>query len=408
MIDDFVQTVTEHEKQAEERAARLAKVQLVSGAEMMQKEYPEPRYLWQGILPDAGLAVCASSKASGKTLLLLQLADAIARGRDFLDVPTTQAKTLFLELELSERRTAQRLRTMGVTPNEDLNFAYRWQQGEEGLLTLRDAIEEHGFELVIVDVLQMLWPMSADYNSYQDVYGVLSPLRQMANELGVMIVLVTHRRKMETADFLDGVMGSVGIVANADVVLSIQRQRGEREAILFCEGNDIESKKIALRFNVDPLGFSLSDASPDVIGQTPERREILDAMRELGGTAKPGQIATLLGKDRSNISHTLQKMAELGIVTVKGYGEYTIHTVHTIHTLEDTDTKTVNTVNTVNTMNTMNGTLDGSVQPGNIDSASESKEQTGKPTSEVVRLGLPKTDWPASVPQAPDDEFDIF
>lgn len=405
MNDDFMQTIIENEKQAEARRARLAKVQFISGATMMQKEYPEPRYLWQGILPDAGLTVCASSKASGKTLLLLQLADAIARGRDFLGVPTTQAKTLFLELELSERRTAQRLRTMGIVPNENLVFAYCWQQGEEGLLTLRDAIEEHSFELVIVDMLQMLWPMGADYNSYQDSYNVLAPLRRMANELGVMIVLVTHRRKMEAADFVDGVMGSVGIVANADVVLLIQRQRGEREAILFCEGNDIESRKIALRFNVDPLGFSLSDASPDEIGQTPERREILDAMRELGGTAKPHAVAKLLNKERSNIGHLMQKMVSLGILFEVAHGTYSLKTpipiIPTVPIIEDTDIQTGNDGNDGNT------TLDSSIHFGSTDSASESKERNEKVAK--IRLGLPEAEWPAGVPRAPDDEMlDIF
>jgi len=377
MIDDFVQTVTEREKQAEQRTARLSKVQLISGAAMMKKEYPEPRYLWKGILPDAGLAVCASSKASGKTLLLLQLADAIARGRDFLGVPTTQAKTLFLELELSERRTAQRLRTMGVVPSDDLTFSYRWPQGNEGLLTLRDAIEEHGFELVIVDVLQMLWPMGADVNSYSDSYAVLSPLRQMANDLGVMIVLVTHRRKMETADFIDGVMGSVGVAANADTILSIQRQRGENEAILFCEGNDIESRKIALRFNTDPLGFGLSDASPEEIGQTPERREVLDVLRRLGGKARTGEIAAALGKPINDTSNLLRKLKNAGLLVSAAYGE------HSLVKGDVSDVSDVTRKGTYTSYISYTGTL-----------------TTGK---------QPAADWPASVKQISDGEvLDIF
>jgi len=404
MSDTFMDTIAAREKQAEERRARLAKVQFISGEKMMQKHYPEPRYLWQGILPDSGLAVCASSKASGKTLLLLQLADAIARGREFLGIPTTAAKVLFLELELSDRRTVQRLRTMGVVPNGNIEFTYRWPQGEEGLKTLSDAIEEHSFELVFVDVLQNLWPVGADYNSYQDSYAVLAPLRQLANDLGVMIVLVTHNRKMAAADFMDGVMGSVGIVANADVILSIQRQRGESEAVLFIEGNDVESKQIALRFESDPLGFTLSDASPAELGQTQERREILSAIRELGGTAKPGQIAALLDKERSSVSHALQKMAKLGIVSMDGYGKYTIHTVHTIHTSqnkpdikadcdvydESTPIHTVHTLEDIPsedkaTVNTVNTTIE----------ESEPNSEATPTDPPKIRLGKPRADWPA-------------
>jgi DNA-binding transcriptional ArsR family regulator len=386
---------------------------------MMQKEYPEPRYLWQGILPDSGLAVCAASKASGKTLLLLQLADAISRGRDFLGIPTTAANVLFVELELSEAKTTQRLLKMGITTTDNLTFSYntknkKWPQGEEGLKTLRDAIEEHSFEIVIVDVLQRLWPMNADYNSYQDSYNVLAPLRQMANELGVLIVLVTHNRKMQAADFLDGVMGSVGIVANADVVLSIQRQRGENEAVLFIEGNDVESKQLALQFRSDPLGFTLSDASPAEIRQTQERREILDAMRNLGGTAKTGEIATLLGKDIKNISKLLLKLKDEGLVYSTGYGQYSdgrtgrtdqqVYTrqQNTLRPPDSIDGRTGRTDNTDGEPD--NGTLPTSLtsptsttsltSPAVIEESEPSSEATPTDPPRVC-LGRPAADWPA-------------
>jgi hypothetical protein len=330
-------------KKAEElaRQQRLAKVKITSGAELMQKHFEEPKYLWDSVLPDAGLAVMAASKASGKTMILLQLADAISKGRDFLGLPTRLTKTLFIELELSERRTQQRLLKMGIVPDSMLHFAFRWTAGDEGLKTIADAVKENGFGLVIVDVLQMLWPMDADQNSYQDTYSVLSPLRQLANELGVMILLVTHRRKMETADYLDGVIGSVGIAANSDVIFSLIRTRGEDEALLYIDGNDIESKKIALRFDTDPLGFSLSTASPEEIGLTPERREIIEAIRNLGGTAKPSQIAPIIGKDEKAVSYLCRKLCDAGIIVKTQFGMYssvkTPREPREVHEMTDTN-----------------------------------------------------------------------
>jgi len=350
-FDDF-EALVERRKQGEvQRRERLAKVQIITGAELMQKRFPEPRYLWDSVLPDSGLAVMAASKAAGKTLLLLQLADAVARGREFLGLPTRLTKVLYLQLELSERRTKQRLLKMGLAENEFLHFAHGWTHGEEGLLTIADAVKENGYGLVIVDVMQLLWPMDADTNSYQDVYSVLGPLRQLANDLGVMILLVTHRRKAETADYLDGVIGSVGIAANADVIFTLIRTRGEREAILYIDGNDIESKKLALRFNTDPLGFSLSDASPVEASLTPERREIVATIRQLGGTAKPGQVAAMLGKDRSNVGHLMQAMAEMGVLELKRTGVYALRnnipTIPTVPTLLE-EGKTGNSGNTGN------------------------------------------------------------
>jgi DNA-binding transcriptional ArsR family regulator len=358
--DDYEQMIERRKAEELARQERLAKVQITTGPALMQKRFPEPRYLWDSVLPDAGLAVMAASKAAGKTLLLLQLADAISKGRDFLGLPTKITKTLFIELELSERRTQQRLYKMGIVPDEMLHFAHQWTQGDEGLHTIEDAVKKHSFGLMVVDVMQMLWPMDADTNSYQDTYGVLSPLRQMANALGVMIVLVTHRRKAETAAYLAGVIGSVGIAANADVVFSLIRTRGEQEAVLHIDGNDIESRKIALRFNTDPLGFILSDATPEEVGLTPERREVMDALRELGGTAKTGEIAARLGKKTADISMLLSRMKDIGLISSPRYGTWAIRDKRGVETVESGESKEER----FNGFNTFNGTFNQSVYTG--------------------------------------------
>ncbi len=307
-----------------EKQERLSRVSIVKGATMLTMHYEEPQYLWDQLLPDSGLCVMAASKAAGKTLFLLQLADAISKGREFLGVQTRPSKVLFLELELSQRRTAQRLLKMGIVPTDALHFAFQWQAGDEGIQTIADAIEEHGYHLVIVDVMQMLWPMDADSNSYQDTYSVLAPLRKLANETRAMILLVTHRRKAETADYLDGVIGSVGISANADVILTLQRTRGEHEAVLLCDGNDIESRKFALDFDPNPLGFSLSKRDPAEASQTPERRRILEFLRERDGAATTGEIAEGCGLALDNASHRLQKLVKEGFLMKLQYGTYTI------------------------------------------------------------------------------------
>jgi RecA-family ATPase len=324
MSDDFEALVEQQKSEDLARKERLAIIHITSGIELMGKKFPEQRYLWNSLLPDAGLAVMAASKAAGKTLLLLQLAAAITKGRDFLGFPTKLTKTLFIELELSDHRTQQRLLKMGIVPDGMLHFAFKWITGNEGLAMIADTIKEYGYGLVIVDVMQMLWPMTADSNSYQETYEVLSPLRQMANDLGVMIILVTHRRKMQADDYLDGVIGSVGIAANADVVFSLIRTRGEKEAVLHIDGNDIESKKIALCFNSDPLGFNIGKVSPEEMGLTPERREILKAIRQQGGKARTHEIAMAIGKKDDNTTHQLDNLESRGLLVKSGYGEWSV------------------------------------------------------------------------------------
>jgi RecA-family ATPase len=255
--DDFEASVDTSGKLERERLDRLSNIKIVSGSELMQTKFEAPRYFWEGILPVAGLCVMAASKASGKTMFLLQAADAISKGRDFLGIPTRLTKTLFVELELTKRKMQERLFKMGIVLDDNLGFAFNGKQGDVWLQTIQDAVVEYGYKLVVVDVLQRLWPEKADTNSYQDTYALLGPLRAIANELQCLIVLVTHCRKADVVDYIDGVIGSVGIVANADVILTLKRERGASEAALFIDGNDIEHKELALNFNTDPLGFSL-------------------------------------------------------------------------------------------------------------------------------------------------------
>lgn len=373
----------EQERREEEaRNKRMAKMPVTTGGVFAKRQYPDPEYLWHGILPDAGLAVCASSKASGKTLLLLQLCDAISRGRPFLGRPTKQAKVLFLELELSEVRTAQRLRDMGITPIDGFDFAWRCPVGNEGFQIIVDHIIEGEYRLAIIDVMGAIWPAEADLNDYQEVYGILSPLRQAANDIGCLIMLVTHLRKSEALDSIDRVLGSVGVTGNSDVVLAIQRERGSDEAVLDIISNVVPEGQIPLKFNINPLGFELSDASPDEIGQGRERRAILEALRELGGSAKTGQIAEAVGMTGSNCSHLLSKLAKQGLVFSAGYGQWAVKTpiqsVQSVQSYCNTDKyklfpdssgiQNVQSENaTLNTLNTLNGTFGGENQTSKED-----------------------------------------
>jgi hypothetical protein len=90
-------------KPALERQERFEKLKIMSGEELMRKDFPPPTFLWGESLPDSGLAVMAASKAAGKTLFLLQLVGAISKGRPFLGLGTRLTKCLFIELELSPR-----------------------------------------------------------------------------------------------------------------------------------------------------------------------------------------------------------------------------------------------------------------------------------------------------------------
>ena len=62
-IDPFDAAMMVGQKEREERLERLSKAEITNGAELMQKRFKEPEYLWDSVLPDSGLALMAASKA---------------------------------------------------------------------------------------------------------------------------------------------------------------------------------------------------------------------------------------------------------------------------------------------------------------------------------------------------------
>jgi len=89
-------------------------------------------------------------------------------------------------------------------------------------------------------------------------------------------------------------------------------------------GNDIEAQKLALDFCTDPLGYRLSTASPEELRQTPERRRLIEYLREHGGHGRTSEIAAALGIDDSTASRLLRRLADDGLIVRTQYGEYAL------------------------------------------------------------------------------------
>ena len=89
-------------------------------------------------------------------------------------------------------------------------------------------------------------------------------------------------------------------------------------------GNDIEAQKLALDFCTDPLGYRLSTASPEELRQTPERRRLIEYLREHGGHGRTSEIAAALGIDDSTASRLLRRLADDGLIVRTQYGGYAL------------------------------------------------------------------------------------
>ena len=102
---------------------------------------------------------------------------------------------------------------------------------------------------------------SSTDNSYASDYSDLSVLKNIADELGIAILLIHHLRKENDNDPFNRISGTTGIQGAVDSSFILSEDvRGSGQAKLYCVGRDIEYREICLKRNVENIWEMVSDS----------------------------------------------------------------------------------------------------------------------------------------------------
>jgi len=155
-------------------------------------------------------------------------------------------------------------------------------------------------------------PYAYDYRS-------VTPLKELADEFGIAIIVVHHTRKAEAGDKLEKVSGTNGLTGAADTTIILDRD-GEG-VTLSGRGRDIAEFETAMEFDKDTCRWRvLGDAKE--VRVSDERKAILEALEGETTPMGPAAIASLSGMGVSNVSFLLNRMGKAGEVQKVGYGKY--------------------------------------------------------------------------------------
>lgn len=299
--------------------------------ELLATEFPEPVWIVPELVPE-GLTVLAGAPKIGKSWLVLHLADAVAHGGFvFGHYPVEPRTALYLSLEDTPRRLKNRLTTMSVEPSDAFLIATQWPAHSTAPSVIgayKAAYPE--LSLVIIDTLaKVTQPGEYGESRYEQDYRQLAAIKEAADRLEVSVVVVSHTRKMAAEDFLHAVSGSVGVTAAADTIVTLARDRGNRDAVLKATGRDIEEQELAMKWQAGIGTWEvLGDASE--IQRTNERQEIYELLVESGQPMSPKDAAEQLGKNASTVRNLLNKMVADGAVTHPAYGKYQVKSVASV------------------------------------------------------------------------------
>ena len=212
-------------------------------------EFDSKQFCIQGLLPQ-GLCMLGGAPKMGKSFMVLNWVEKVAKGEPIWRMKTRQGTTLYLCLEDNLQRVQQRLYRMSDGPTPNAYFTTMAgtlasnleEQISAFLLSHPDTV------LIVVDTFQMVRGSTGD-PAYGTDYQDMQKLKRIADQYGITILLVHHLRKNGDKDPLNRLSGTTGISGAVDAVYVLDRkERGQNAALLVCTGRDIDHRELGLRF----------------------------------------------------------------------------------------------------------------------------------------------------------------
>ena len=202
-------------------------------------------WLLRDMIPRRELSLLAGAPKVGKTWIAIDMAIAIASGRDWAGFSCTlgrPARVLFVEMEDNRRRVSKRvyelLRGQGVALadlEDTLRISdklVRWPLGNMDAFVTE--LKDCGWipDLIIIDSLTRV--MNGDQNSTRDAAAFGAGVTQLSRELGAAVCLIHHTRKAKAdeagsnqAPGQNEVRGSGDLVALARHIVIVGKGEGD-------------------------------------------------------------------------------------------------------------------------------------------------------------------------------------
>lgn len=228
---------------SERKELQIYNCDYIMNTQMVQTPYIVEKMIYQG------LYILAGVPKIGKSWLALELCLSVAEGDQFLKHETNCGQALYLSLEDSLLRLQNRLYEFTDETVDNLSFAIMAESIGSGLEEQIENAKQSlpDLKIVVIDTLQKIRE-STDL-SYSSDYKELSVLKNLADKLGIAILLVYHTRKNYDSDPFNMISGTTGLSGCVDgSFVLVENKRGSRKGKLYCVGRDIENLELNVAF----------------------------------------------------------------------------------------------------------------------------------------------------------------
>ena len=225
-----------------------------SMAELKSLEIKPVRFLISELLPDQGLTILGGKPKAGKSWLALELAKAVATGKDFAGYFPVEktVRVLALSLEDNESSLRPRIERIRIPADADIIFRFEMRQGKAGMDDLADCISRIRPGLVVIDVLQTISGTRSKpgVNVYESDYQTIKGLKDVASSLDVSILALHHLRKgsIDDQNPFESVSGSAGITGGCDSLWLLSRDSMAMDGSFYVTGRQMVQQSFAMEF----------------------------------------------------------------------------------------------------------------------------------------------------------------
>jgi len=282
---------------------------------LLAQEFAPQSWIVPDLVLSDDLTWIGGRKKLGKSLLCLQMAQAVASGGHLLQKRCARGRVLYLCLEDGPRRLQGRLKRQNTPNGLDIQYITRFAPLDVGgLAALRDLLAARRPKLVIIDTLAAAKTGKLDENAAGDMGDLANGLRILAQDYHAGLVVVVHHGKVATGDPGFDIRGSSAQAGASAVNVGLYRDDNGTYT-LKAEGRDIEGAELRIALDVPTLSWGLvGDAR--MLARRDADGEILEALQELG-EGDAAAIARECGRDRTTAMRALKRMAREGTITTK-------------------------------------------------------------------------------------------